>query len=132
MDGDQAQVSFRLAASEKMRFEAAQATLRSHDLDMSLADVLRAAIREVTSYVEQTYSSVAVNDRDEAQQAENALGIPGAVQHSSRGSVEEWGAEGDVDGQSTSTGAPPFTGSSLTQENSGVGLVAGGGQNGAR
>lgn len=132
MDANQVQVSFRLAASEKMRFEAAQASLRSNDLDMSLADVLRAAIRDVTSYVEQTYSNDAINDRDEAYRATRAFGISKTVQHSSTGSVEEWGASGDEDDKSTSTIDPPLKGSRLTQEVAGVGFATGGGKDGAR
>ncbi len=132
IDGDQVQVSFRLAASEKNRFEAAQATLRAHELDMSLADVLRAAIREVTLYVEQRYGHPASATEDDVQHAVDSAGIKVSVRHSSTQAVEEWEANGDVDDKSTAPVASPLTGSSLPKENSGVGLAAGGGQDGSR
>ena len=132
IDGDQVQVSFRLAASEKIRFEAAQATLRKHDLDMSLVDVLRAAIRDVTCYVEQAYSSNAIDIRDQTQQVIDTFGMPEKVQHTTTGSVEEWEASGDVDDKSTSPIASPLKGSSVTEEHSGVGSITDGGKDGAR
>lgn len=68
-DGDQVQISFRIAGSEKSRFDAAQSVLRSHGKDMLIAEVLRAAMREASEYVEKMYGNMPINKNSDGSEA---------------------------------------------------------------
>lgn len=74
-DGKFVQVMARIPCAEKERFEAAQRVLRAHGFDMELSRVIRDALADAASYVEETYGSQSDADKSAATKGE-AKSIP--------------------------------------------------------
>ena len=54
-DSSSVQITCRIPASEKKRFDEAAELLRDHGEDMLLVDIVRAALDEAATYVERHY-----------------------------------------------------------------------------
>lgn len=54
-DSSSIQITCRIPAAEKKRFDEAAALLRDHGEDMLLVDIVRAALDEAATYVERHY-----------------------------------------------------------------------------
>lgn len=54
-DSSSIQITCRIPAAEKKRFDDAVALLREHKEDMQLVDIVRAALDEAATYVERHY-----------------------------------------------------------------------------
>lgn len=132
-DGGSVQITVRIPASEKSRLEAAQELLQQQNLEMSITDIVRNALRDACQYVEQTYltsqnSSIGGNQSQNKGSEESRSG-----NHSSKPRVEEWGAAAISTDSATRAAAPPLTGSAASSsERPGVGLAGRGGEHGQK
>lgn len=132
-DGGSVQITVRIPVSEKSRLEAAQELLQQQNLEMSITDIVRNALRDACQYVEQTYltsqnSSIGGNQSHKKGSEESRSG-----NHSSKPRVEEWGAAAISTDSATRAAAPPLTGSAASSsERPGVGLAGRGGEHGQK